>query len=63
MKFERDLPFLQEAARYGLRYACEHCSLWDPEQDRCASGFATAAHRLEGDKHRPLLFCKEFELA
>jgi hypothetical protein len=52
-----------EAARFELRFTCEHCAHFVPERSACAHGYPTEAHRaldlavLDGFE-----FCKEFEL-
>lgn len=56
-----------EAARFGLRWACEDCAHFAPEAARCAHRYPVAAHRREAlDAEEGGVtdgFCKEFELA
>jgi hypothetical protein len=64
MKLPQYPGFREDCARFALRFTCEHCALFDPDQERCAHGFPTEEHRL-GHYERldaPLVFCKDFEL-
>jgi len=58
-----DRRFREEAARFGLRFTCEHCVHFAAERRACANEYPTIAH-LEVDLERAesLEFCKEFEL-
>ncbi|MCC6750015.1 MAG: hypothetical protein IT371_20285 [Deltaproteobacteria bacterium] len=57
--------FHEEAERYALRFCCEDCAHFDPDENACA-------HEWPDDEHRTafyadpacdrLVFCKEFEL-
>jgi hypothetical protein len=62
---QRSLPsFVDERARFALRFTCEHCSYFRIEDERCMHGYPNAEHRAaryEGEG-RELVFCKEFEL-
>jgi hypothetical protein len=56
--------FRDDRERFALRFTCEDCALFDPEQESCAHGFPTAEHRRSyyesADAY--LVFCKDFEL-
>jgi hypothetical protein len=56
--------FAAQRARFGLRFTCEDCALFDPELQRCAHGFPTDEHRDAHYESRdaPLVFCKDFEM-
>lgn len=62
----RTARFDEEAARFGLRFTCEDCALFDDRAARCRHEWPTEAHRRaryeaprrEGDE---VVFCKEFE--
>jgi hypothetical protein len=58
-----DLRLREEAARFQLRFTCEHCVHFAAERRACANGYPTQPH-LEVDLERAehLEFCKEFEL-
>ncbi|HET7541478.1 MAG TPA: hypothetical protein VFK05_16495 [Polyangiaceae bacterium] len=57
-----DLRLREEAARFQLRFTCEHCVHFAAERRACANGYPTAPH-LDVDLSRHSLeFCKEFEL-
>ena len=62
---QRALPaFRDERTRFGLRFTCEYCSYFHPDQERCTHGYPNAEHRAaryEADQAE-LLFCKDFEL-
>jgi hypothetical protein len=63
MKTRVDRALREEAARFGLRYACEHCAHFEEGQRTCAEGFPNAAHRdTPIDRAPDLEFCKSFEL-
>jgi hypothetical protein len=56
---------LDEARRFALRWACEHCAHFAADgeaQGRCGNGWPNGDHRAErlrvGDA---IAFCKEFE--
>jgi hypothetical protein len=58
------LQFRQEVERFDLRFTCESCAHYEPDQQRCAHGYPTAVHRARAlDDVEHWLFCKEFELA
>ena len=56
----------EESARFGLRFTCEDCAIFDERADRCRHEWPTDAHRRaryeaprgDGDE---VVFCKEFE--
>jgi hypothetical protein len=60
MRTRVDARLLDEAERFSLRHACEHCCHFDGE--RCGEAWPTAPHRLPLAKDE-VVFCKEFELA
>ncbi len=51
---------LEQARRFELRHACEHCIHFDAEREACGHGYPTAEHRLA--VAGAITFCKEFEL-
>ena len=58
-----DQELRSEAARFALRFTCEHCAHFEPGAGACAHGYPTEAHRaLELARLTSLEFCKEFEL-
>jgi hypothetical protein len=53
----------EEAARYRLRFTCEHCAHFVAERAACAHGYPAAAHHaLDLAVLDVFEFCKEFEL-
>jgi hypothetical protein len=63
VKTEVDAKLRDEAARYRLRFTCEHCAHFVPERIACAHGYPVRAHHaLDLAELRSLEFCKEFEL-
>jgi hypothetical protein len=64
LKLPQDEGFRQQRRRFALRFTCEHCALFDPQENACAHGFPTDEHRLEYyEPHDALIvFCKDFEL-
>ena len=59
-----DQRLRDEARRFALRFGCEDCAHFSPENARCANGYPTEPHAgvdLAARTH--LEFCKEFELA
>lgn len=64
MKTRVDPRLREEAARFELRFTCEHCVHFEPERRGCAHGYPTAPHLgVELAREREIEFCKEFELA
>jgi hypothetical protein len=65
MKLPQYRGFRADCERFALRFTCEHCALFDPEQESCSHGFPTEEHRLSyyEAEGAPLVFCKDFELA
>lgn len=62
---QRLLPsFLEERARFALRFTCEHCTYFHEEAQRCMHGYPNHEHRAARYLEAPadLVFCKEFEL-
>jgi hypothetical protein len=51
---------LEQARRFELRHACEHCAHFDERLEACGHGYPTAEHRLSATA--AITFCKEFEL-
>jgi hypothetical protein len=64
VKLPQDARFREEWRRFGLRFTCEHCGLFDAERERCAHGFPTEPHRSARYENpdAAVLFCKDFEL-
>jgi hypothetical protein len=62
---QRILPsFVEQRARYVLRFTCEHCTYFDSHAERCMHGYPNAEHRAARYERgaEDLVFCKEFEL-
>lgn len=58
-----DPALREEAGRFRLRYACEHCAHFEEERGSCAEGYPNAAHRdARIESAEGLEFCKSFEL-
>ena len=52
-----------EAVTFELRYACEHCAHFDPQNGACSQGYPNDDHRhLHLESAASLTFCKSFEL-
>ena len=64
MKLPLTDAFKLQRERFGLRFTCEHCALFDPEHASCSHEFPTDEHRLAYYEQSdvPLVFCKDFEL-
>ena len=64
-----DARLTGEAARFGLRFACDDCVHFAPEREpTCGHGWPVRLRRSavdskDGPNREPLAFCKEFELA
>lgn len=68
--------FESERSRFSLRFTCEHCTYFNPVNERCTHGYPNAEHREQryhveaarslATPDQPgagaLVFCKEFEL-
>ena len=64
MRTPVDLRRREEAARFQLRFTCEHCVHFVVERRACANEYPTDAHLAVDLERAPSLeFCKEFELA
>ncbi len=71
MKFPLTAQLIDEARRYQLRSACQHCLFWLPARGACLHGWPDEGQRRwpldppEADGAAPTdaAFCKEFELA
>jgi hypothetical protein len=67
MKTPVDDRLVAEAARFGLRFACDDCVHFSPERERtCGHGWPIRLHRGATDSagsRESVEFCKEFELA
>jgi hypothetical protein len=63
MRIRQDARFVEERARFALRFCCEHCALFDPLRERCAHDYPTADHRLARyeDRAAEIVFCKDFQ--
>ncbi len=58
-----DDRFRQEARRFALRFTCEVCAHFDPEQGRCSDGYPAEQHwHIDPERVTELRFCKLFEL-
>jgi hypothetical protein len=61
-----DPRFIEERARYDLRFCCEDCAHFVGEPvPRCAHGWPEEEHRLSrysGEGCEEVVYCKEFEL-
>jgi len=52
-----------EAAKYNLRFTCEHCAHFDEARGECAEGYPNEPHRrVRAFSAETLEFCKSFEL-
>jgi hypothetical protein len=63
---ETNERFRAQRDAYDLRYRCEDCGHYDPEEDRCSLKFESelfgeGPHRCRTDAG-DLLFCKYFEV-
>ncbi len=59
-----DAQLRAEAERFTLRFGCESCAHFAPEQSACGNGYPTAPHvNVDLARAPTLLFCKEFELS
>ena len=65
MRFIQDEQFRSEADRYRLKFCCEDCGLFNPEDSSCVYGYPTADHRKLRylDTSAAIVFCKDFELS
>ena len=61
MKTRVDLQLLVEAARFGLRFACEDCSHFDEPRGLCNHEYPSEPRRTDLAKD-VIVFCKEFEI-
>ncbi len=64
---QRCLPsFVEQRARFALRFTCEHCSHFQDERQRCTHGYPTEVHRSvryeQVCAETELIFCKDFDL-
>ncbi|MEZ4220273.1 MAG: hypothetical protein R3B13_05030 [Polyangiaceae bacterium] len=56
--------FRREAREFRLRYCCEDCAHFEPDEARCAHEYPCEAHRQRDlESCHEVVFCKEFELA
>lgn len=52
-----------EARAFDLRFTCEYCAHFGPDDARCGNGFPTGPHRdIDLAARHELEFCKGFEL-
>jgi hypothetical protein len=51
----------REAARYDLRFACDHCAHFDADAARCSLDYP-AAPRHDALRGTEIELCKSFEL-
>lgn len=53
-----------EAARFRLRFRCEECAHFSPEDGACGNGYPTTPHwGVDLARAEALEFCKAFELS
>lgn len=62
MELPRDARFLEQAARFSLRYQCEDCGLFDALRG-CAHGYPTERHDRASSSSPLVVLCKDFEVA
>jgi hypothetical protein len=63
MRTRVDPTLREEALRFGLRYACDHCAHFDEDRGGCAEGYPNTMHRDDRvESVATLEFCKSFEL-
>ena len=64
MRLPYDPRFHEQRTRYALRFTCEHCALFDAEEEKCAHGFPTEEHRLAFylQPGGEIVICKDFQL-
>jgi len=64
VKTQVDERLVDEAARFGLRFACEDCAHFAADEGECAHGYPTAPHRRALLRSGGVVtFCKEFDLS
>jgi hypothetical protein len=64
MKSPVDDRLRREVRLYALRFTCDACAAFDPDEARCAYGYPTEPHRTADlDKSSEVVFCKAFEIA
>ncbi|HLV19501.1 MAG TPA: hypothetical protein VKZ49_01415 [Polyangiaceae bacterium] len=63
MKSSVDETLKREARDFRLRFSCEACAYFEPDDGGCSNGYPNQDHR-SGDLERAahVIFCKEFEL-
>jgi hypothetical protein len=58
-----DTRLREEAARFGLCFACPDCAAFEPEAQTCSLEFPAGPHRdMTLDARNEVIFCKAFEL-
>ncbi len=58
-----DRQLRDDIEAYGLKYACEDCSHFDPQSSLCSLGFVANPHRARAiEPGDTIVFCKTFEL-
>jgi hypothetical protein len=71
VKFPLTAQLVDEARRFELRSACQHCFHWDASRGECRHGWPDEGQRrwpldvvdsITGQPPREAAFCKEFEL-
>jgi hypothetical protein len=64
LKLPQYQAFPAERERYALRFTCDDCALFDPDDASCSHGFPTEEHRLSHYEVPgvDIVFCKDFEL-
>ena len=62
MRIRPDARFVEERARFALRFCCEDCGQFDPPREACVHGYPTSDHRLVRyeDRAAEIVFCKDF---
>ena len=61
MRTRVDLLLLEEAARFGLRFACEDCAHFEEVSALCNHGYPSEPRRADL-QNETIVFCKEFEI-
>jgi len=64
MELPWEAGFLEEAEQVNLKWNCEECSYFVPEESRCVHRYPTTKHRKGFYRSNPgqIVFCKDFEL-
>ncbi len=58
-----DDRFREEASHFALRFTCDVCAHFDPDQGGCSDGYPVEQHwHIDPERVTELSFCKLFEL-